>query len=257
MLCDEFIAHRLGLIPLVSSGTVQSLSFPWEDVAGDEEDIRLTLDVKCHEGTLDVMSSDLHSSDPRVIPVGARADNLPKQLAPGIDSKDDIIICKLRKNQELKLSCIARKGVGRDHAKFSPVSTAVFRYEADIRLNEPLLDTLTDEEKQELVAAQPRNLLDPSQPGVFRLNEETRRVELEAPELYAYDQEILKKAEEMGYPDAIEVEQKLDSFLFTVESTGALRPEEIVLTALDVLATKMDTIRGESISAVENVAMQY
>jgi hypothetical protein len=43
------------------------------------------------------------------------------------------------------------------------------------------------------------------------------------PEAYAYDEEILRKAEELGYPGLITIVQNQRKFLFTVEGTGALR----------------------------------
>mmetsp|Transcript_23407 Transcript_23407/g.79655 ORF Transcript_23407/g.79655 Transcript_23407/m.79655 type:complete len:322 (-) Transcript_23407:779-1744(-) len=251
VLCDEFLAHRLGLVPLVSVGAVDNMCFPWEDVVGMETDVTLTLDVRCNDGTMDVTSNDLNSADRSVVPVGQRADREPVQLAPGVDARQDIILCKLRKGQELKMRCVARKGIGKDHAKFSPVATASFRYEADIKLSEQVLARMSDDEKQEWVASQPKNVLDGSGRGVFSFNEETRRVEVDDAQLYMYDQECIKKAVAMGYPDLVEITQRQDAFIFTVEATGALPPEQIVLTALDILANKMDTIRGEVMAATE------
>jgi hypothetical protein len=62
---------------------------------------------------------------------------------------------------------------------------------------------------------------------------------------YGYDGECLKKAEELGKPGLVDIRAKEDAFHFTVESTGALRPEEIVVNALKVLERKMEVTRGE------------
>jgi DNA-directed RNA polymerase II subunit RPB3 len=54
-----------------------------------------------------------------------------------------VVIVKLGRNQEIKLRAIARKGIGKDHAKWIPVATAVFQYVADISINQGLMDELT------------------------------------------------------------------------------------------------------------------
>lgn len=41
---------------------------------------------------------------------------------------DDILIAKMRPGHELDLKLIVVKGVGRDHAKFSPVGQYIFAY---------------------------------------------------------------------------------------------------------------------------------
>jgi DNA-directed RNA polymerase II subunit RPB3 len=35
-----------------------------------------------------------------------------------------VLICKLARGQKIKLSALARKGTGREHAKWNPVCTA-------------------------------------------------------------------------------------------------------------------------------------
>ena len=50
--------------------------------------------------------------------------------------EDDIMIVKLRPGHELDIRMVAIKGVGKDHAKFSPVATAYYRLLPEITLKE-------------------------------------------------------------------------------------------------------------------------
>lgn len=68
---------------------------------------------------------------------------------------------------------------------------------------------------------------------------------MDKPENHMYDGEVLAKAEEMGKAGVIDIRQRQDAFIFRVEGTGALPPEDIVLTALDVLSSKLQTISVE------------
>lgn len=59
------------------------------------------------------------SSQMKWIPIGGQADLYKaKHLGP---VHDDILIAKMRPGHELNLQMLAVKGIGRDHAKFSPV----------------------------------------------------------------------------------------------------------------------------------------
>lgn len=63
------------------------------------------------------------------------------------------------------------------------------------------------------------------------------------PEAYTYDDEVLKKCEAMGKPGLIEIHAKEDSFIFTVETTGAVKASQLVLNAIEVLKQKLDAVR--------------
>ncbi len=86
VLNDEFIAHRLGLIPLVSHA-VAGMKSVFE--GADEDDfmeLELSLSIRCTtEGTLDVTSNDfvLDAAHPEVCPVGARRPRRPPRSPPG------------------------------------------------------------------------------------------------------------------------------------------------------------------------------
>lgn len=63
------------------------------------------------------------------------------------------------------------------------------------------------------------------------------------PEAYTYDEEVIKKAEAMGKPGLVEIYAKEDSFIFTVESTGAMKSCQMVINAIEILKQKLDAVR--------------
>ncbi|CAB4290557.1 unnamed protein product [Prunus armeniaca] len=236
VLNDEFIAHRLGLIPLTSDRAM-SMRFSRDCDACDGDgqcefcSVEFHLRAKCHsDQTLDVTSKDLLSSDHTVVPVDFSD-------SAGMESSEQkgIIIVKLRRGQELRLRAIARKGIGKDHAKWSPAATVTFMYEPDIRINEELMDMLTLDEKKAWVESSPTK--------VFDFDPKTEKVVVIDPEAYTYDDEVIKKAEAMGKPGLVDIIAKEDSFIFTVESTGAVKASQLLLNAIEVLKQKLDAVR--------------
>ena len=57
---------------------------------------------------------------------------------------DDLVIAKLRPGQELNLRMVCVKGIGKDHAKFSPVATASYRLLPEITLTKPVTGDKAD-----------------------------------------------------------------------------------------------------------------
>jgi DNA-directed RNA polymerase II subunit RPB3 len=70
-------------------------------------------------------------------------------------------------------------------------------------------------------------------------------------EAYAYDDEVIKKADAMGKPGLVNIISREDCFIFTIESTGALKASEMFLNAIDILKAKLDAVRL-SMDAEEN-----
>jgi len=112
VLPDEVLAHRLGLIPIYSK---RELKYKSEcDCSGfcDQCSITFEIDVVHLDDTLRVVST-------RDIVCASEDVNI----------RSGPVIAKLAKDQGLKVKCIARKGIGKTHAKWSPVSAVGFEYD--------------------------------------------------------------------------------------------------------------------------------
>ncbi|KAA8536224.1 hypothetical protein F0562_028702 [Nyssa sinensis] len=106
---------------------------------------------------------------------------------------------------------------------------------SEIHINEDLMQTLTLEEKRSWVESSPTR--------VFDIDPNTKQVVVVDPEAYTYDDEVIKKAESMGKPGLVDIYAKEDSFIFTVESTGAIKASQLVLNAIEVFKQKLDAVR--------------
>ncbi|KAM9992696.1 hypothetical protein ACTFIY_010149 [Dictyostelium cf. discoideum] len=237
VLCDEFIAHRLGLIPLVSDN-IDKFCYTRDCSCSDRCDqcsVELRLNVKCTENRpRDVTSSDLLSQNSAVIPVSSQVTSSNSDRP-----EQEIPIVKLRKGQEVKLRAIAKKGVGKEHAKWSPSCVATYQFQPIIVLNQNRIDELTDQQKEEWVGSCPTKVYS------YSPHQSTQQVTIEDPLRCVYCLECKKKAESFGKPDLVHLEQKQDKFIFTVESSGALKPEDIVLYAIQIIKRKLTDIQGQ------------
>jgi DNA-directed RNA polymerase subunit D len=110
---DEAIAHRLGLIPLLTN--LDRFVMPHEcdcksTLGCSKCRVLLVLDSEANEKTKIVTSGELVSEDERIKPVSK-----------------DIPIITLAPGQKLKFEAYARLGIGRDHAKWQPTSAAIVK----------------------------------------------------------------------------------------------------------------------------------
>ncbi len=214
VLADEFLAHRLGLIP-ISSSQIDLINYT-RDCQCDQYcslcSVEFTLNVRCQDDlTRDVTSRDLISSNPDFIPVHGHNPTLNSNNnnPQDVQSSPGILICKLRKDQEIRLRCIAKKGVAKEHAKWSPCSGVAFEYD-------------------------PHNKLRHTKYWI------EQSVEKEWPKSIYADQEEAPLPDEPYDPKAVP-----DKFYFNVESVGSLEPKEIVLTSLRILQSKLAVIKNE------------
>lgn len=220
VLPDEFIAHRLGMVPLNSANCDEAIRYTRDCtcLAGcDMCAIMLQLQATCENNeTLDVTSHFLDVIPPNTPGTwqeepGEGGDELTKRgesFGKPI-GKDEpggpapILICKMRKGQALKLKCVAKKGIAKEHAKWSPCSAVAFEYdpynklrhtthwyEADPRAEWPVSENGQEEEP-------------PREDEPFDFNAQPRQ------------------------------------FYFDVETDGSLSPQEVVMRGLAELQTKL------------------
>lgn len=115
LLYDEDLALRLGLIPL-KTDDLSSYS--------DEDRISITLEAQSPDraGYTMVYSKELISSDPHVEPA---FDNIP--IVKLISTEREISGMRSVAGQKISIEAIARRGIGKEHAKWQPVTSCSFK----------------------------------------------------------------------------------------------------------------------------------
>ncbi|KAG0215678.1 45 kDa subunit of RNA polymerase II [Mortierella sp. GBA30] len=203
VLTDEFIAHRLGMIPLTSFD-VDRIQYTRDCTCTlycPNCSVELMLHVKVNvdfdemndptiDKTRQVTSLDLMSSDESVKPVSD-------------DKAHPILIVKMRPGQELKLKCVAKKGVAKEHAKWSPVYGVAFEYDPYNKLRHSHYWVEQDEKEEWGISANAaeETPADPNEPFDYNA--------------------------------------KPDRFYVEVETSGCMKPEEVALRAMTIMQDKL------------------
>ncbi|XP_063974294.1 DNA-directed RNA polymerases I and III subunit RPAC1 [Diachasmimorpha longicaudata] len=239
LLQDEVLAHRLGLIPLKADPKYfeyPTTSGNTEDEASDQDTLRYEMKVTCtwnphppkdSKRPEDIYrNSNVYSRDIKWVPIGRQAELYPKgEEQLGLLEKD-ILICKMRPGHEIHCIMHAVKGIGKDHAKFSPVATVTYRLLPDIQLTRPVKG-----DQAELLKTC-------FSPGVIELVE-NRQGEVEARVKNArYDSCSRNVFRHDSLKDAVQLSRVADHFIFNVETLGAQSPHQLFLDAVKTLKGK-------------------
>jgi len=307
VLHDEFIAHRLGLVPLrwKHRDRLPETRFPFPDAC--ECDLSSGVDV-CPKCSVELVLNVVNNADAdgdsikvtsRDLNVSAAARPLfPRRAAraavrpphpplslpstpppcppPSLflqfalehvaeevevahfvnaeeeklcrEPDEGIVIVKLGPGQKLTLRAVAQLGTGKMHAKWNPTATVAMRYEPDIRLNHELLERVSAADKRDFVRR--------CQPDVFAYDASTGLVGLGKAARKASNLDEIRKvgaAISKAYSatdNVVAVGVVPDRFIFSVETSGALHPETIVVSALNALVLKMGMLQAEANRAI-------
>lgn len=211
VLYDEVIAHRLGLIPIKTD--LDAYVLPEEcdcksELGCSKCRASFTLEAEAVDEPVMVYSSALQ----------AEGDATP--VSGGIP------IVKLAPMQKLKIEAYARLGRGLEHAKWQPVSACAYKYLPKVTLNAENL-------------ANPDEVIQVCPSDVYAQDPESKitiRDELAC----TLCMDCVKKAVPVDpkktFPVKIEGDET--SYLFYVESTGAIPPKRITEEAAKVLDKK-------------------
>lgn len=216
---DEYIAHRLGLIPIdVDTGLLAA--------TGIENDTQAVLEFKLmvQNNTQDIVS--LFSEQIIWVPKLGQ-EHFHVQVKPGV------LICKMAPGNTISMELSAVKGVGKDHAKWSPVSLCTYRLMPRIVLQKDFCGT----DAEELQAC--------FSPGVIGV-ENGKAVVLD-PRLESMSREVFRHEK---FADHVLILREPGWFCFTIESVS-LDPLFLLQSAILILKQKCVDLKKEISKARE------
>jgi len=248
VIADEVLSHRLGLIPLDADPRLFDY-ISENDVPNERNTIVFKLHVSCEKGSQRItvksgelewlpegsqlsMASPAQSGDKQKTFTSfsqSQKEILEKPL--GVKFKD-ITIARLGPGQAIELEAHAVKGVGKVHAKWSPVATAWYRMLPEVFF----LEQIEGDEAEELVKKCPVNVFD-----IEDLGNGGKRAVVAKPRACTLCRECV-----MGPSGGkIQLRRVRDHFIYTIESTGALPPEVLFTEAVKILEEKCERVISE------------
>lgn len=248
-LFDEFIAHRMGLLPLVSHSA--------GDIPPDGGFVEYK-DCSCFDGcpycTVE-FKVDVTNTEDRVMAITHfdventgkfKRDDLPpsdqvacvpfrnNELDETTDLRENgILIAKMKKDNHLRMTCQARKGIAKYHSKWMPVATCLYQFQPRLDLHRETIDSLSLDDKIDFVQACPRK--------VFNLDIEDK-VQVERLQDCIFCDECTSKARQYGKKEMVTIKMDANMFHFTVESVTEMGPRsaiDVVRAGLRILDYKM------------------
>ena len=218
---SEIIAHRLGLTVLDSNEAIKKYGSPEECKEADEKDSRCYVEIFLEKKVPEaaekgeyVFARDLVISDESVKPVYPETPIL--YLAPG---------------QRIHLVAYARLGRGREHAKWMPASVSILQYLPVVEFD----GSKASDKCVECLQAYPE-IAEALRQGKKGRIEYKRNINTSALRYCAEAKGVCDGAVRIWYDE--------NRLILAIESTGALRPERIVVEAINTLAGRVKRVLG-------------
>lgn len=158
----------------------------------------------------------------------------------------DILVAKLRPGQVIDVEMHAIKGVGSDHAKFSPVATASYRLLPTITITKPILGADAKKFKscfpEGVVELEPVTKKESKMKGSgYEGHEGEVKAVVKDAMKDTVSRECLRHAEFEG---KVKLGRVRDHFIFSVESLGQWDSDEMFLEAVKTLKVKCQALKN-------------
>ncbi|KAI4478970.1 hypothetical protein M0804_011432 [Polistes exclamans] len=249
LIQDEVLAHRFGLIPLKADPRLfdyPSTNEKDENEVSDQDTLRYEIKVSCTWNPQPPkdsrLSSDMYkynnvySKDIKWVSIGRQAELYPRGVEQLGVIEEDILISKMRPGQEIHAFMHAVKGIGKDHAKFSPVATASYRLLPEIKILKPVRGDLAPLFKKCF------------SPGVIEVvehhkdNPDSREAVVKNARYDSCSRNVFRYDE---LKDTVQLSRVSNHFIFTIESVGALSSAVLFTEAVKILKSKCRTFLDE------------
>eukprot|EP01059_Diplonema_ambulator_P007041 TRINITY_DN16579_c0_g1_i2.p1 TRINITY_DN16579_c0_g1~~TRINITY_DN16579_c0_g1_i2.p1 ORF type:complete len:407 (+),score=59.77 TRINITY_DN16579_c0_g1_i2:1-1221(+) len=252
VLHDEMLVHRLGLVPLETyvtepDGSRRNIArelVATRDCQCDSHcpncSVEFELRVRCTNSTrLTVTSRDIQNA----MCQGEKGSNVQPVHNPHTLDTYPIVIVELARGQEIHVKCVARKGIGKEHAKWNPTCTVAMQYVPEINLNERAFAELAMSDKKRWIQFCPRK--------VYSFNKQRNKVEVNPENVnkcFFCDECTANQTEPFqnfkGKKQLVSVRRKKDTlgrydYIFTIETTGCMTPAELLNESVQVLLEKL------------------
>lgn len=269
---DEVLAHRLGLIPFQGGREGLHDFLKWykkpesteeggDDGCYDFNTVRLELDVTCtvnkdaapteNDPRKSYNNAHVYAKDIVFVPQGRQ-----EQYFSGEDAiapvNPDILVAKLRPGQTINLTMNMHKGIGADHAKFSPVATASYRLMPTITIKKPILGADADK----FAKCFPEGVIGLAKVTKKEASQKGSGYEGHAGEVKAVVEDAMRDTvsrECLRHPEfegKVALGRRRDHFIFSIESTGQWDSDELFMESVKHLKLKCKKLEQQVVDMV-------